>query len=63
MILTQLWPWNKVKVIKPGTDPKRGYGQTRFEGPPLNSIHVKALFKVFVQSENMSIIFLEYMQQ
>ena len=36
MILTYLWSWQKVKVIKPGTmlDPEQGYNHAKVERPP-----------------------------
>ena len=55
MIRTYLWPWNKVKIIKL-VEPKRGYDHAKFERPPLNNICQKANTKVFVKSQNMSII-------
>ena len=41
-------------------DPKHGYNRTKFGRPASNSIHQKADVKVFVKSENVSIISLEY---
>ena len=73
MILTYLWPWNKVKVIKPGyepLDPEQGCNQAKFQRPPLNSVCQKASVKgwffvvvvvvvVVVKLENTSVICLE----
>ena len=65
MSLTYRWPWNKVKVIKPGVllDPEQDYNHTKFERPPFNSVCQKANIKNFVNSENMSIISPEYVQK
>ena len=64
MILTYLWPWNKVKVMTyESLDPKQGHNHAKFERPPWKSVHQKANVKVFVNSENMSIISLEYDQK
>ena len=69
MILTYLWPRNKIKVIKFGMyellDPRQGYNHVKFERPPLSSVRQKAKAKVFVfqvkkldmcKSENKKII-------
>ena len=49
MIQTYMWPWNKVKVIKPGMNNeghqtwyKQSYNHAKFERPPLNSVRQKA---------------------
>ena len=58
MILTYLWPWNKVKVIRTWyelLDPKYKILKTSPKQCPQ-----KANGKVFVKSENMSIISLDY---
>ena len=60
MILTCLWPWNKVKVI---IDPKQGYNNAKVEKPRLKSVRGKANDNIFVQSGNTSIISFEYLQQ
>ena len=39
------------------------YNHTKFERPPLNSVRQKANIEVFVKSEDMSIISLEYVQK
>ena len=44
-------------------DPNQGYDHEKFERPPLNSVRQKADVKVFVKSENMSIISLEYVKK
>ena len=40
----------------------KGYNHAKIERPSLNSVHQKANVKVFVKSENISIISLEYVQ-
>ena len=42
-------------------DPKKGYNHAKIERPSLNSVWKKA--KVFVKSDNVSIISLEYAQK
>ena len=42
-------------------DPKQGYNNAKFEKSCANSVHEKAIDKVFVKSGNASIISLEYM--
>ena len=37
-------------------DPKQGFDHAKFERPPLHSVSQKANIKVFVKSENISII-------
>ena len=62
MVLTHLGPWNKVKVIKHGYELlEQGYSHANFERPLTNSVHQKA--NILVQSENMSVISLEYVQK
>ena len=65
MILTHLWPWNKVQVIKPGMNcwTLSHVIITQFDRPPLNSVCKKANVKVSVKLENTSIISLEYAQK
>ena len=41
--------------LNDSVDPKQGYIHTKFERPPLSSVHQKANIKVFVKSENTSI--------
>ena len=53
MILTYLWPWNKIKVIKPGRNCKTPSKviTTQFERSPLNSLCQKASIEVLVKSK------------
>ena len=44
-------------------DPKQGYNHAKFERPCVKCVPKEANVKVFVKSENMSIISLEYMQK
>ena len=44
-------------------DPEQGYNHAKFEQPPLNSVCQKANIKVFIKSENTSIISLGYVQR
>ena len=44
-------------------DPKQGYNHAKFEIPSLHSVHQKGNIKASVNSENMSIISLEYVQE
>ena len=60
MILTYLWPsgqdhqtWYELP----------GYNHAKFERLPLNCVHQKANSKVFVKSENISILSLEHVQK
>ena len=59
MILTHLWPCNKVKVKKNWYELEnleQGYSSAKFEKPRLKSVHKYANITVFVKSGNMSII-------
>ena len=51
MILTYLWPWNKVKVIKLVriARPRARFNQAKFERLPLNNVPQKANIKYFCQ--------------
>ena len=44
-------------------DAGQGYNHAKFKRPPLNNFPPKANVKVFVESENKSIISLEYVQK
>ena len=55
MILTYLRLWNNVKIVKL-LHLEQGYNHTKFERRPLNSVRQKANIKVFVKSENTSLI-------
>ena len=55
IILTHLWPWNKVKVIKSGMNswtPEQGYNHANFERLPWNSVLKKANIEVSVKSDD-----------
>ena len=60
MIQTHLWPWNKIKIIKPGVTRltrKQNYSHAKFEKPHFNSVCEKAIVRVFVKPGNMSVSF------
>ena len=62
MILTHLWPWNKVKVIKPGviwSTPNKVIIMRSLKKPCLKSVGEIADDKVFIKSGNTSIFSLE----
>ena len=64
MTLTNLWPWNKAKVIKPcmhwQTQSKVIIMQSLKD---LNSVRQKGGIHSLVESENTSIISFEYVQK
>ena len=65
MILTYLWPWNKAKVIKLGTNcstPSKVIIMQNLKDH-LNNVRQRANVKVLVKSETTTIISLEYVQK
>ena len=50
-------------ILHPRSNTEQCYKHAEFESLPLKSVHQKANVKVFVKSENMSIISLEYVQK
>ena len=44
-------------------DPELSHNRAMFERPPLNNVHQKANVKVFVKTENISVIILECVQK
>ena len=65
MILTYLWPWNKVKVTKPGMNcqtQSKGYSHTTWERSPLSSVCRKPNITVSVKSETCQLSPIEYVQ-
>ena len=59
MFLTNVWPWYKVKVIKPtmtityndNVEPEQGYNHVKFERACFNGVWEKANLKVSSNEE------------